>query len=370
MYSLVVFLSMLAAYAFAQAFVRRQRRYVPVFGALLAALLYTHNWALFFTVAAAITLALLARKRPNARPLLRDGALALGVALLLYLPWLPTLVFQALHTGAPWSDRPGIVQNTRQLSVVLGGYGAAVALLLAGGEGLRAMLASRHRRLAIALLCLPFATLLVAWLTSQASPAWANRYLAVVTGPLLLVAALGLSRAGRLGLVALAIVALFWFKPHGVGDTQTTERDVAEAITPFLERGDLVISTHPERLPVLDYYLPDNVRLATTLGKVTDPTVMDWRDALKRLQDAKPHRTMEPLLATVPVGARVAIVRPIVSSDKGWRAPWTRLVRRRSAQWNRALARDERFGRTIVEPRDIRNAGVGVRAVVYTKIAN
>ena len=97
---------------------------------------------------------------------------------------------------------------------------------------------------------------------------------------------------------------------------------------------------------------------------------MDWRDALPRLQEARVGNTMEPLLDTVPVGGHVLIVRPVIRSDASWRAPWTKLVRRRSAQWARALAADERFGRVDVEPFRYGDVIDGVRGTLYTKIAD
>ena len=97
---------------------------------------------------------------------------------------------------------------------------------------------------------------------------------------------------------------------------------------------------------------------------------MDWRNALPRLQDARVDNTMEPLLDNVPVGGHVLIVRPIIRSDSSWTAPWTKLVRRRSAQWDRALAADERFCRIDVEPNRYGDVIEGVRAKLYTKIAD
>ena len=48
MYALMVFLCLLATAAFLHVFVYRRRRYLPLFVAVLAPMLYTHNWALFF----------------------------------------------------------------------------------------------------------------------------------------------------------------------------------------------------------------------------------------------------------------------------------------------------------------------------------
>lgn len=48
-----------------------------------------------------------ARSAVIAATRLRQAAPALGVVVLLYLPWLPTLLAQVATTGAPWSDTPG-----------------------------------------------------------------------------------------------------------------------------------------------------------------------------------------------------------------------------------------------------------------------
>ena len=45
-------------------------------------------------------------------------------------------------------------------------------------------------------------------------------------------------------------------------------RAIAHAIGPSLAPGDLVISTQPETIPVLHYYLPDGLRYATLTGEV------------------------------------------------------------------------------------------------------
>jgi hypothetical protein len=45
-------------------------------------------------------------------------------------------------------------------------------------------------------------------------------------------------------------------------------------------------------------------------------------------------------------------------------------VRRRSAQWGKSLARDERFGRIDVEPYRYGDVIDGVRGTLYTKIAD
>src|SRR3712207_8764329 len=50
--------------------------------------------------------------------LLRDGLLAGGGALLLYAPWIPSLLYQAEHTGAPWSqDRKSTRLNSSHANI-------------------------------------------------------------------------------------------------------------------------------------------------------------------------------------------------------------------------------------------------------------
>jgi hypothetical protein len=85
------------------------------------------------------------------------------------------------------------------------------------------------------------------------------------------------------------------------------------------------------------------MRYATELGYVPDPQVMDWRDGLKRLRRTGPRHSLLPILDAVPVGARMLLIRPLVSRRNEWTAPWTSLVRRRSYAWQRVVNRDERF---------------------------
>ncbi len=77
-------------------------------GALTAALLYTHYWALYLLANVAAALALLAWRRPAERAFATRVALAAGCGVLAFLPWVPTMLYQAKHTGAPWADTPDL----------------------------------------------------------------------------------------------------------------------------------------------------------------------------------------------------------------------------------------------------------------------
>ena len=88
------------------------------------------------------------RPRPSAGARLRDGALGFGLAALLYLPWVPTLLFQAAHTGAPWSRKPGYEDLTMEATHRLLGHTAWLVLVVAAGGGVVALVrAGRGRRL-------------------------------------------------------------------------------------------------------------------------------------------------------------------------------------------------------------------------------
>jgi hypothetical protein len=348
MYALVILLSLVTTAFFLHAFVYRRRWYVPAFAFSLLLLVYTHNWGLFFGLGTVAALALVARDSRDRRGLLVDAALAYGAVAVLYAPWLPTLVSQAQHTGAPWSDTPSTVALTGGFMVVLAGQGAIVAIILAGLVGLKHYVQgpdTRPRTAVLATLLLAVTTLVSAWLFSQFSAAWANRYLGVLVGPTLLVAAAVLPRAGRLGLVALGLVAIFWI-PYTAPTSKSNPKQLAGLFDTYVQPGDVVLSTQPEQIPVLAYYWGDEPRYATPLDADPDTRVMDWRDAVERLEAVTPEQTLDPVLDEIPVGNRLYFVYPVFGRTDQWRAPWTSLVRRRSARWRNAVATDPRFIRT------------------------
>jgi mannosyltransferase len=369
MYSLQALLSLVVATTFVHAFVRRDRRHLPWFVVAFTAMLYTHNWALFLGTALGLTALWLWRTmegEAERRAMLRDGIITIAAVVVLYAPWVPTLIYQVEHTGAPWAMRPTIQQLLSGLELVFGGTAMAIPLLLVAGNGLVTHIRERGDRRAIALVALTFGAVLVAWLVSQVSPAFANRYFASFVGPLILVAAVGLSHAGRLGLICLVVVLAFWLDPRtGELETKSNTRGVSASIATLVTTGDLVVATHPESLPLISYYMPKGVRYANSLGPVKDPRVFDWTDATERLKRTRPKPTIDGLLRTLEPGQELVLVQPILRTAR-WKAPWTSLVRRRVVQWERRLDADPRVRREAVVPVfGYDRLPRGIRAIVY-----
>jgi hypothetical protein len=374
MYALVALLSMVVSGAFVLAFVQRRRGWLPVFGVALALLMYTHNWGLFLAGGTgAAFLALLFSPEADRRGMLRDAVLVYGLVALAYLPWVPTLLFQAHHTGAPWSEPPHLNDALGGIVSLLKGAAAAMAFALGAGSGLAGLLIGPRlrgpkARAVIALLCMGIVALALAWLTSQVSPAWATRYLSILIGPLLLLGAGGLARAGALGAVVVVILVIFWANPrtHAL-NTKSNAHTASVLVQDRLAPGDLVVAVHPEQGPLMHLYLPKGLRWANAMGPVADPRIMDWRNALDRLKAAKPKATADALIRTLRPNQRLLLVEPIIRSAS-WGAPWTSLVRTRSGQWQHLLDRDKRIARVLAAPHLNGRRPKGVRLVLYQRL--
>jgi mannosyltransferase len=176
-YTLVVLLSTIACAAFVLAFVHGRRAHLVTLVVALALLLYTHTWGLFLVAGLALAWAAIQR---NAK---REALLVAVAVAGLYAPWIPSLVFQARHTGAPWAQAPSFAEFLAVPGQLLG-VAAVPLLALVAAEGLRRRPTACGG--ACLLLVVAAATAATAWLWSQVEPMWTARYLAVVLGPLLL----------------------------------------------------------------------------------------------------------------------------------------------------------------------------------------
>lgn len=375
MYTMMVLFGLLATVGLIQGFVYRRRKYLILFAIAQAVMLYTHAWGIFFGVGAVVSLIPVYVHSDERRALVKDAIFAFGAAAILFIPWLPTLLYQAANTGSPWDSAPNFgapVQISRNL---MGGDRATTALVLGGCIGLSAYLFSRkHWRSKEAqtmwlMILLPVGTLGFGWIVSRFSPAWQYRYFAPILPALLLLFAWGLARAKGVGLVAIFLTVIFWANPSSyVPQYKSDMKDVGGEMTNLVHPGDLVIVAQPEQTPLAWYYLPGGLRFANTTGPVSDPRHMNWVHALNRLRDANPQATLGPMLASLKPGQQVLFVRPLTEGANSWEAPWTQLVRRRSAQWGAILAADKSLKPVALAPHNYRSACcVADSAVLYRK---
>ena len=241
MYSLVVLLARSTCATFVGAFaLERGRRWTVGFAAR------ADRAALHAQLGA------VPRRRPRGRrgPALVDAADARSgargcsrpaIVAVLYAPWLPTLLFQTAHTGAPWANAARLPGPLRGAARTCSASPASTCCCSARRRGLATLAAwrappararriaarrRRRRRLARAVAA-------VAGSTRRGRCATARSRVA----PLLLLAALGLARAGRArprrpraGRAAVG-------RPQDPPSTKCNVRSVTEAIAPSLAPG-------------------------------------------------------------------------------------------------------------------------------------
>ncbi len=374
-YELLALLGLIATAALLHAFVRRRRGFLVPLSVALALMLYTSFWAIFFWAGAAMALLVLHRSRSGRPGLLRDGAISFGVALLLFVPWIPNLAYQMANTTSPWGygDRAGFGFP----SSLLGSDRVTVSLAVATAVAVMPMITRERRgsataRMVWALLTLALTAAFLARIVSVVSPVWETRYLASILAALLLVAALACARSGIIGLVALVLTLAFAanaasFAPQYKSDL----RDVAGELTPYMRPGDLVLVGQPEQSALAYYYLPAGLRFASPMGPIARPSYMNWVNAYSRLLGTDPRRTVTSLVGSLHPGQRLLYTRPLTEGALAWNQAWASLVRRRAAQVGGLLATDPQL-RAIpgtVAPHNYRGACcVADSAIVYTKL--
>ncbi len=377
MYSLMVLLGLLATAGFLHAFVYRHRRYAVMFAVSQALMLYTHAWGIFYGAASVVTLLIIYRLSEDRENLLKDAILSYVAAGVLFLPWLPNFLYQATHTAAPWDTAPRFGVFIQISRTVMGGDRVTAAIVFGAVIGLVGLMTRGRRRtldarLMWALFSIAAVTLALGWISSQITPAWVPRYFAPIVPAILLLAALGLARAGIVGVVALVLSVVFVLNQTSYSPSYKSDmREVGGEIGPLLHRGDLVIVGQPEQTPLAYYYLPGGLRFANTAGgAVADPTYMNWVGALDRLRDDNPRATLMPLINSLKPGQQLLFVRPMTEGAQNWQAPWTVLVRRRSAQWGAIIAGDRQLVPEAWAPHNYQDACcVADSAMLYKKIA-
>jgi len=352
MYSLLLLEVCLGGLALLRALERPTlRRLAPLTLAALA-LALTHYWALFLLVCVAGGLLAARRWRP---------LLALVAAGVLFLPQLPTLLYQSAHTGAPWAvpPQPRAVVDTllawggptgHVLAPLLGLallLLAAVGALTRPGPDGRLYVVWRGdpagRRLA-GLAVGPLAVAVaVAMLTATG---YTVRYTAIALPAYLLLVAVALTRLPRrafapvLGLLAAAgLVA-------GGSDAlhqRTQAGAVAAAVASVTRPGDLVVYCPDQLAPAVHRLLPPG-RTELSYGDPLGPRRIYWVDYAERNAALDPDELAADYDELAGPGRGIALV--VAGGYRTFSDSCTRLADRLAVlrPAGLALARDKDLG--------------------------
>ena len=376
MYALMTLLGLLGTIGFIRGFVFRERRYVILFSLSQAAMLYTHHWALVFGAASVLSLVVLHRIggeeiREN---MIRDAIYAYVGAAIIFAPWVANFIFQSLHTAAPWNTSPRFGAPVQIAQSVYGGATVAAILLIGtavGYAGLftKAERASTPAKIALILFTLVFFTLMFGWIASQVTPAWNPRYFAPIVPAIMMFTAMGMSRAGIVGALTLAVALVFLARPNTYAPQHKSDmQDIGGEMGHLMHPGDLVIVGQPEQTPLAYYYLPGGLRFSSTIGPVKDPSFVNWINAMSRYKAAQPGKVLPPMLSKLKPGQQVLYIRPLTEGVIGWKAPWTSEIRTRSAQWGKILYDDKQLQKEAAAPHNYRGACcVADSAILYVK---
>lgn len=313
MYSLAMVLSLASWLVADDALERPTPPRLAALAVLTGALLWTHYWAMWLFAAATVGMLVhlwRARRAGRGQDVRRTasvlGALLLGAVL--FVPWLPNLLYQSAHTGTPWA-RPLRPTDVLAQSVDgLGGGGSGESLLLGIVLVILVLLAlfgrtvdERHididirtRPEARGMLFLVAATLAIAGVVSYASDStFAIRYVAVLVPLVLAVAGLGLGRltspvAFRVVLAAALLLGVIGGIRNVITDRSQAEEAV-DAIRAGGRPGDLVIACPDQLGPALSRELPGMFD-AVSYPRFEPLDLVDWVDYEDRLAGADPVR--------------------------------------------------------------------------------
>ncbi|MGY1636475.1 glycosyltransferase family 39 protein [Geodermatophilus sp. SYSU D00742] len=301
MYALLVLLTVLGAMAVRAVLRSRGAWPVLALGVVTGGLLLTHLWAAHLVAAAGLVAVAALRTRRRAATRVLTG-LVLGVVL--FSPWVPSLLVQLAHTGTPWSRLHGLSVLPVALDAWQGGgqvparlLGAALLVLAVVGAlavpavrrpGVPVVLLSlRPRPCRAALLTLTLGTLLVAAAVSVLTgSAVSARYTSVAVLPFLTLVALGTValpsvRARVVVMAAVAGLGLATALP-GLDAPRTQAGEVARALA-VARAGDVVVFCPDQLGPAVHRLVPSDRGLQLVVHPDLRPADrVDWTDYVRR----------------------------------------------------------------------------------------
>jgi len=326
MYSLVMLL-VFVGWILLDDILRCGRATVVRLGALsgtTALLLYTQYWGLW--IAAAVGLFVIWLSVRGTEPALRSSArrvvLSLGVGLLLFVPWIPTMIYQSAHTGTPWASpmRPTAMVAWTLCTFAFGDYAdaalfAAVLLMMV----LLALFGFGRSRRSIELQFRPrsqfaiegaviLAVVLISTVVSVAAGAgYAPRYAAVYFPLVAVMVAAGITRflAPRLKFIVALVVLLPMLGGSVLSarETRSQSRQIVDALAADQRIGRDFLVVCPDQLgPAISRELKIRPSGALGLTAVSYPDgrdlgFVDWVDYQQRNDAADPTAFAVEILA-------------------------------------------------------------------------
>jgi hypothetical protein len=271
-----------------------RRRYVVTLALIVAALLYTQYWSLYLLAASFIALACWYFWPPRVpRRAARMIALGLAAGGVLWLPWVPTFLYQTRHTGTPWASPAPLAVVVTALFDLNGGFsGASITLTLVVLCGVALALVARRTAsgrvvleppkpgVPLALAAVVVGTLVIAiGLGLAGGVAYATRYLSVVLIPFIVVVTLGFARLGRSAQRAMVGVAVA-FGLIAAFSTITAQRTQAPRFATVLQRaqpGDVIVYCPDQLGPATHRLIGDRI---TEIGypRGGTPAMVNWID--------------------------------------------------------------------------------------------
>jgi mannosyltransferase len=306
MYSLETLLVLAGALALAVVVERRSTGAMVALALVAASLLYTHYWSIYLLVVVGAVL-VVAAVRGSATTGARRALAAMAAGGLLFVPWLPSFLYQMQHTGAPWGTRGGLRTVLDSLTDFAGGFRnpgvvltllfqALIALALFGRavDDRHIELDLRTRSPGRLLALVAFAPLALGLTVGRLTGAsYASRYASVVFPLLILLVALGVGAIadGRLRIVLLAAAVALGFPAvlRNATVQKTTAGRVANAIRLHNPPpGDLVVYCPDQLGPSVTRLLaPDIDLVQLTFPRARSPEFVDWVDYREVNEEAR-----------------------------------------------------------------------------------
>ena len=307
MYSLVVLLVLAFGLALMHALERPGRMSWALLTLATAALAYTHYWTFLLLGSAAIGLWWRARRRPQDRARHLQALGAMVAASVLFLPWMPTFVYQMLHTGTPWAPP---VHAQVLLDTVFSWAGPdssgsllALVLLACAVLGLTAHPSADGKRLDVDLHGrMPGKVLAGLWLMPLAlaylafvlgGSAYAERYTGIALPAFLLLCALGVGllpdRRIAAGILIVAAITGLMGGYTLAREERTQAGAIAGQIARLARPGDVVAFCPDQLGPDVYRYLtrqPSPPLQMIAYADGSGPALVNWVDYANRMEHA------------------------------------------------------------------------------------